>query len=225
MLRRKELFLELVEPLAVGSVVVARALLVLDDVALIVEVLLVEGVQKRRHPVGLEPQRQLQLVARHRLEVVGSVQPGRAVERPAGRLDQAHVLSLGNVARALEHDVLEEVGKAGLAGNLVLGADRIPDADRDDRGQMVFGDDQPQPVGQSLVGEPDCRCGHAVGLLEDARSRDSVTATPRPMHCTGRRHGEGWRQAPRPPCEPPPGRAIETGPDAPSRLARTLHRP
>ena len=51
----------------------------------------------------------------HRLEVVRPVEPGRAVHRPAGGLDERDVLGLGDVPRALEHHVLEEVGEAGLA--------------------------------------------------------------------------------------------------------------
>ena len=105
----------LLVPRAVRPVVVRPALLVLDDLALVVEVLLAEGVEKRAHPVRLEPQRELELVRRHRLEVVRPVQPGRAVHRPAGGLDERDVLRLPDVRGALEHHVLEQVGEAGLA--------------------------------------------------------------------------------------------------------------
>ena len=69
------------------------------------------------------------------------------------------MLGLGDVARALEHDVLEEVGEAGLARDLVLGADVVPEVDRDDRGEVVLGDDDPQAVVETLVAEGDLRDG------------------------------------------------------------------
>ncbi len=54
--------------------------------------------------------------------------------------------------------------KPGLARLLVLGADVVPDVDRDDRREVVLGDDQAQAVGEALVGEGDGRDGQgAVG--------------------------------------------------------------
>ena len=91
----------------------------------------------------------------HRLEVVRAVQPVRAVHRPAGRLDERDVLGLGDMRGALEHDVLEQVREAGLAGLLVLGSDVVPDVDGDDRREVVLGDDEAQAVGEALVAEGD----------------------------------------------------------------------
>ena len=67
------------------------------------------------------------------------------------------MLRLGDMARALEHDVLEQVGEAGLARHLVLRADVVPEVDRDDRREVVLGHDDPQAVGQSVVAEGDLR--------------------------------------------------------------------
>ena len=64
-------------PRPVRLVVDAPAALVLHDVALVVELLLRHRRQERGHPIGLEPQRQLELVAGERLEVVRAVEPGR----------------------------------------------------------------------------------------------------------------------------------------------------
>ena len=111
----EEVGLQLLLQRAVRPVVVRPALLVLDHLALVVQVLLGERVEQGRHPVRLEPQAQLQLVGGQRLEVVGPVQPGRPVHRAAGGLDERDVLGLGDMPRALEHDVLEEVGEARLA--------------------------------------------------------------------------------------------------------------
>ncbi len=127
---------------------------------------------------------------RHRLEVVRPVEPGRPVHRPAGRLDQGDVLRLGHVPRALEHDVLEEMGEAGLARDLVLGADVVPDVHRDDRGEVILGHDQAQAVRKALVGERHGRNGHPGELLQNSgvaelygRWRPGTQAPParRPM--------------------------------------------
>ena len=141
----------------VGPVVVALALLVLDDLALVVEGLLAEGVEQAPHAVGLQPEGQLEVVARDRLVVVGAVDPGGAVERPAGAGDQAEVLGLADVAGALEHHVLEEVGEPGLARPLVPGADVVPDVDGGHGCERVGGHDQAQPVAETLIGEAHLR--------------------------------------------------------------------
>ena len=102
---------------AVGRVVDALAALVLDDVALVVQLLLVGLVEQRRQAVGLDPQQRLEVGRRHGREVVGAVAAGGAVDAAltdvrAHLLDRAKVLA-GHVRRALEHQVLEEVGEAG----------------------------------------------------------------------------------------------------------------
>jgi hypothetical protein len=158
-LGREHVRLQLLLPRPVRPVVVGPPLLVLDDLALVVEVLLAQGVEEGRHPVGLEPQPELHLVRRHRLEVVGPIQPGGTVHRAAGGLDDRDVLGLADVPRALEHDVLEEVGEPRLARDLVLGADVVPEVDRHHRGKVVLGHDDAQAVGQALVTEDDLRNG------------------------------------------------------------------
>ncbi len=61
------------------------------------------------------------------------------------------------VFAAAEHEVLEEMGEAGLAGALVLGAHVVPDIDRDDGRLVVLVDDQGQSVFEDkfLVGNID----------------------------------------------------------------------
>ena len=55
------------------------------------------------------------------------------------------------VLRALEHQVLEEVGEAGAPLRLGPDADVVDDRDADHRGRPVRGEHDPQTVGQ---GEP-----------------------------------------------------------------------
>ena len=179
-LRRVKMRLQLFLPRAVGPVVVRPALLVLHDLALVVEVLLAERVEERGHAVRLEPQAEVELVRRQRFEVVGPIQPGRAVHRAAGSLDQRDVLGLGDVARALEHHVLEEVREPGLARLLVLGSDVVPDVDRNDRSEVVLGDDQAQAVGQPLIGEGHGRdCGRRHAGVTSLGGTDIVVAGDR----------------------------------------------
>ena len=71
---------------------------------------------------------------------------------PAGaleRLEEPVIVVLG----ALEHQMLEQVGKAGVAGALVLRADVIPEVDRDDRARVVFVEQEVQAVVQRVAGE------------------------------------------------------------------------
>ena len=95
---------------------------------------------------------ELELVRRQRLEVVGAVEVGRGVVHAAGALDEREVLGLGDVARALEHEVLEQVREAGPAGLLVARADDVPEVDRDDRRQVVRRDDHAQAVVRASAG-------------------------------------------------------------------------
>ena len=107
------------------------------------------------HPIGFEEQRAVEGAGRHRLEIIGAVEPGGAV--PVGGADRLEPPeeAARRILGAVEHEMLEEVGEAGLAPGLVLGADMIPDRDRDDRRLVVLVDDDAQAVGQreGLVGD------------------------------------------------------------------------
>ncbi len=143
---------QLLERRAVRDVVVPLAALVLDDVPLVLHGLVVQGGQQGPHPVRLQPERELQLVGRHRLEVVGALEAGGAVEGAAGALDQLEVPVARYARRALEHQVLEEVSQAGTPLDFVARADVVPEADRGDRGQVVLGKHHAQAVGQPVLG-------------------------------------------------------------------------
>ena len=82
------------------------------------------------------------------------------------------MLGLRDVAGALEHDVLEQVGEAGLAGLLVLGADVVPEVDRHDRRQVVLGDDDAQAVGEAGITERDGRDGRGHAAAPGSGRRD-----------------------------------------------------
>ncbi len=146
---------------AVGRVVDALAALVLDDVALVVQLLLVGLVEQRRQAVGLDPQQRLEVGRRHGREVVGAVAAGGAVDAAltdvrAHFLDQREVLA-GHVRRALEHQVLEQVGEAGPSRHFVLRADVEPLVHVDDRQLAIDVQDQLQAVRQHVLFERDLR--------------------------------------------------------------------
>ena len=147
---RVESGLDPLVPGAVRLVVDRPAAFVLDDLTLVVQLLLGHGRQETAEPIRLQPQPELELVTGQRLEVVGAIQPGRGVQRSAGRLDQGEVLALGDVLRPLEHHVLEEVREAGSSQLLVLAADVVPQVHGDDGSQVVGRQDDAQAVGQAM---------------------------------------------------------------------------
>ena len=107
------------DPGAIRLVVDTLAALVLHDFALVVELHLIDRLQQRAHAVRLEPKRQLELIGRHLLEVVGSVRVGSSIDvgaaTSARRFQQAEMLALLHVLRPLEHHVLEQVSEARAA--------------------------------------------------------------------------------------------------------------
>ena len=98
------------------------------------------------------------------------------------------MLGLADVRAALEHHVLEQVREAGLARDLVLRADVVPEVHGDHGREVVLGDDQAQPVRQALIAELDDGNGHAQQDLGDGRWVDAdcrpSLREPR-VHCDG----------------------------------------
>ncbi len=128
------------------------------DADLVVESLLRERVEQEAHAIALEPQRELELVRRHRLEVVRAIEIGRAVHRRGARaLEELEVRVLGDVPRALEHHVLEQVREPGAAGDLVAGADVVPRVDGDERDVVIDREDHLETVVERVALEVDLR--------------------------------------------------------------------
>jgi hypothetical protein len=140
---------------AVG-LIFALALFVLHHAALQVEGLLIERAEQVAHAVGLQPERVIERRGGDVLEVVGAVVIGGAVEVGGAHLLHGVDVAAVEVFAAAEHQVLEEVREAGLAGLFVLRADVIPDVDGHDGGFVVFVDDHGQAVVEDefLVGDP-----------------------------------------------------------------------
>ena len=99
---------------AVRPILVVLPPLVEHDVALVLELLLGQRRQQIAHAIGFHPQRQLERAGRHDFPVVGAIGIGRSVEQTAGLLQRLEV-ALVVMLRALEHQMLEQVRKAGAA--------------------------------------------------------------------------------------------------------------
>ena len=117
----------------VGNVLVALPALVLDHAALVVELLLSEGIGQKAHSIRFQPQHVFQGLAGHCLEVVGAIEAGGAVDPTFPHVGSRpfhirQILSIG-VPGPLEHHMLEQVSHPGAARLLVLGADVIPQVD------------------------------------------------------------------------------------------------
>ena len=169
---------DLVEHQAAG-LVVALPLLVLDDAALVIELFLRDRAEQIAHAIAFQPQRAFQRAGGDGFEIVGPVEIGRAVV--IGRAHFLQVLEevVGRIFRPVEHQVFEQVGKAGLALGFVLRPNIVPHRDADDRRLAVFVDDHGQSVVQLelIVGNRDLfdqifqRCGLLGGVLRLGRNR------------------------------------------------------
>src|SRR5688572_12441166 len=136
---------------AVRTIVVALPALVLHHVALTVKLLLRDRFEEPAHTIRFQMQRKLERTDRQRLPVVRAIGRGRAVVRATRIFEQLIELALGHVLRAFKHQMLEQMREARAAGALVLGADKVPEIDANDRRAMVLVDEQREPV-RELVG-------------------------------------------------------------------------
>src|SRR5258708_21264697 len=132
------------------------------------------------HAVGFDPQRHVQRVAGHILKKVGAIFGGGAVEVRGADLfhDFKESPLIGaplEMFAAGEHEMLEEVGKTGLARLLVFRADMIPEVDRDDGGLVVLMNDEGQPVLQDkfLVRNIDLNVQNALRAM-NGRQREEA---------------------------------------------------
>ena len=106
---------------------------------------------QRAHAIRLEPHRELERVRRHHLEVVGVIEARRSVQRAAVLVDDADVLELADVLRALEHHVLEQVREPGAVLRLDAEPDAVHHLDDHDRRGVVLADHHAQAVRQLAV--------------------------------------------------------------------------
>ena len=162
----------------VRLIVDAQPALFLHGLPLVVELLLRD--LQRAHAIRFEEQRQLELVRRQRLEVQRQVVAGGAVHRAAVREHLVEVLAVADVARPLEHHVLEQVREAGAPAPLVARADVVGDVQRDHRRAVVLDELHAQAVVERDVGEFDAHdWSLGLGLLAFCSAALAATAAAR----------------------------------------------
>ena len=130
------------------------------------------------HAIGLEFDCQLKMVAWQVLVVIGAVQPGGGVVDAADPVHQgveAFSDAGMKVFRALEHQMLKQVGGAGCAGDLIAGSDPVGDHEREHRRGAILEQEDVQVV----AGEPVFRdSGHGTDVfhaIHSGRSGQSRT--------------------------------------------------
>ena len=179
---------------AVGAVLVRLPPLVLHDLALLLELLVGDDVGERGQAIGLEPEERLQQIARPDLVVVRPVVAGGAVVVAAPALHDGVERRVGRVARAHEHQVLEQVREPGAAGRLVLRADVVPEIDGDERAAAVrCGGSPVSPLASTNVSNSILSIG--AGTSAGIMSHESMRASPvKRAFPAGRLDGRGcWR--------------------------------
>ena len=122
-----------------------------DDILLIRKSRLIDLLEQISHAIGLEPQRQIQLIRWHGFEIVGPIEVSRPVEiARTGGLEQPNMGIGGHVLRALEHHVFEQMRESRAAGFLIRRPDVIPKIHGHHRQAPVLSQDHFQTVGQRV---------------------------------------------------------------------------
>src|SRR3546814_20127347 len=87
------------------------------------------------------------------LDIVGTVEPGRSVGRGRSRRLE-RLVEIGHILAAAEHQMLEQMGKAGLALGLVLRPDAIISRHPADRRLAIGVDEHGPPVAELDAPDP-----------------------------------------------------------------------
>ena len=122
----------------------ARAPLLDDDLTLRGDLLGIE--EQVLHAIRLEIDQQIELVGRDVHVIRGDVLRRERVVLAAVLLDQTRELLGAMARRALEHQVLEEMGDAGRAAMLVTRADAVPHLEGHDGAARVLEQEDAQAV-------------------------------------------------------------------------------
>ena len=155
------------------GLILAHPLFILHDAALGIELGLRDRAQQMAHPVRFQEQRAIERAGRHRLEIIGAVEPGRPV--PVGRadiLEPPEERPVG-IFRSIEHQMLEQMGKARLARRFVARSDMIPDRHRHHRRLAIGMDDDTQPVLQPELLIRNIDLAHQAGQWRGRGGRGS----------------------------------------------------
>src|SRR5688572_17288239 len=100
---------------SVGSVVVILSPFIFYCGSLYFKLGLCYSIKQKTHAVGFQPNHFFQLVAGHRLKIIGAVAVGRAIEGTTAFRYNFEMLFITNMVAALEHHMFKKMGEAGLA--------------------------------------------------------------------------------------------------------------
>ncbi len=139
----------------VGLIIHAHAPLFFDHLPLGFEIRLVHV--EAAHAVGFEPQHALEIIAGEGFEELRGVVFRFGVVVSADGFDDARMFVRPHVRRAFEHQVLEEVREARVAGQLVFSADVIPNLKVNHRHGVIFEQNHVQTVRKRVLGEFELR--------------------------------------------------------------------
>src|SRR5262249_56586171 len=89
--------------------------------------------------------------------VRGALLRGERVVLATVLLDEPRELLGSTRRRALEHQMLEEVGDPGRAAQLVARADAVPDLERHNRAPVILEQQDAEPVVERGGDDPVCR--------------------------------------------------------------------
>ncbi len=124
-----------------------------------------------RHAVRLHLHHERQAVLRDDLEIGGEIVMREGVVLSAIARDDARELAGRDLLRALEHQMFEEMRKAGLARRLVRRADFVPDHMRHDR-RAVIGDHEHVHAVLKREGLGGGSCRQRIAAPEDEAESD-----------------------------------------------------
>ena len=151
MLRGKAQLLQFLPARSIRLIVDAPAPFVLNNVALRVEFDLRQCRQHATHAITFQPQRHRKLVRRHRLVIVGALEPRGSVQRSTSALHQLEMFVRLNVLRSLEQHVFKEMGESGAVQTFVGRPDVIPEIDGNNGSGVVLRQDHLETIGQGVA--------------------------------------------------------------------------
>src|SRR6266542_2149620 len=131
----------------VRLIVVAQPFLFLYRVALVIQILLRH--LQRTHAIALQPERKCDVISRQGLKIVCALGRGCSVHCSTGVEDVLKVSRLWNVLRALEHHVLEKMGKSGSTFFLIARTDIVINGDRYHRNGLILAQYYAKAIGKS----------------------------------------------------------------------------
>jgi|HubBroStandDraft_1064217.scaffolds.fasta_scaffold00860_1 hypothetical protein len=128
------------------------AKLVLDDLALAVELGLIQHFGPGLHAIALEPEGCFNARRGNGLVKRRSVRVGPSVDVLGADVgESSEVLVRGHVPRALEHQVLAEMCQPSAMRRVVLGPDVTPEVDGDERDRVVFRKNNLEAVAEAIA--------------------------------------------------------------------------